>query len=348
MNGKHQVEAFIKSYLRVIKPYSTERDEFSGRAEVFLDANESPYDSGVNRYPDPRQLDLKVAIAALKGIDEANIFVGNGSDEAIDLLTRIIATEQGVTITPPTYGMYRVAASVQGLPVLDAPLTADFRLDFDAVGRAGEAGSRLLFLCSPNNPVGNQLPLADIEQALEMFNGIVVVDEAYIDFASGPSATALLERNDRLVVLQTFSKAWGMAGIRLGVAFATESIVEVLNKVKLPYNVNSLTHRYALERLRDPAVVFRQVEEIKCERVRVSQALAELPRVNAVIPSEANFILFRVDEPCGLFECLRGQGIIIRDRSRELYCEGCLRMTIGTREENDRTLQVIAQWARGD
>ena len=340
--------SFVKAYVRDLKPYSTARDEFSGRAEVFLDANESPYESEVNRYPDPRQEDLKTAIAALKGVNRERIFVGNGSDEAIDLLTRIIETGAGVTITPPTYGMYRVAAASQGVSVLEAPLTTDFLLDYEAIQGASEAGSRLLFLCSPNNPVGNQLSLSQIERALEVFNGVVVVDEAYIDFASGPSATDLLEKNDRLVVIQTFSKAWGMAGARLGVAFANPGLVAALNKVKLPYNVNTLTQRYVLEQLQSPAVILRQVAEITSERARVAQELGRLPRVVEVLPSEANFILFRVDDPRALFERLRREGIIIRDRSRELYCNGCLRMTIGTKDDNDRTLSTIVRWARGE
>jgi histidinol-phosphate aminotransferase len=230
---------FIKPYIRTLTPYSTARDEFTGTATIFLDANENPYPTGVNRYPNPHQRALKARIAELKNVDRERIFLGNGSDEAIDLLVRVIdCGDKGITITTPTYGMYKVAAASNGVSVMDAPLAGDFSLDIEAIRRASANGSRLLFLCSPNNPTGRQYELREVERVLEVFEGVVVVDDAYIDFADTPSALELLSKHERIVVLQIFSKAWGMAGIRLGMAFASPEIISAMNKLKLPYNVN--------------------------------------------------------------------------------------------------------------
>ena len=338
------VNRFIKSYIQELVPYSTARDEFTGLASVYLDANENPYQSVVNRYPDPHQRELKKRISELKGVASESIFLGNGSDEAIDLLVRIVDTTlAGVTITSPTYGMYKVAAANNGVAVVDAPLNPDFSLDMSALREASVRGSRLLFLCSPNNPTGRQYSLQQIKSVLDTFEGIVVVDEAYIDFAQEVSAVTLLGEYDRLVVLQTFSKAWGMAGIRLGMAFAARPVIESMTKLKLPYNVSELSQRYALERLAEPARVREEVRTILSERGRVAQQLLRMKGVGEVFPSQANFLLVRVSEPRRAFEHLQGKGVIVRDRSREKNCEGCLRITIGMPEENNAMLNGLRE-----
>ena len=298
----------------------------------------------VNRYPDPHQRELKKRISELKGVASESIFLGNGSDEAIDLLVRIVDTTlAGVTITSPTYGMYKVAAANNGVAVVDAPLNPDFSLDMSALREASVRGSRLLFLCSPNNPTGRQYSLQQIKSVLDTFEGIVVVDEAYIDFAQEVSAVTLLGEYDRLVVLQTFSKAWGMAGIRLGMAFAARPVIESMSKLKLPYNVSELSQRYALERLAEPARVREEVRTILSERGRVAQQLLRMKGVGEVFPSQANFLLVRVSEPRRAFEHLQGKGVIVRDRSREKNCEGCLRITIGMPEENNAMLNGLRE-----
>lgn len=338
------VERFIKQYIRKLVPYSTARDEFTGVASVYLDANENPYPTTVNRYPDPHQWELKARISELRRVAPENIFLGNGSDEAIDLLVRVVDMPNGgVTITSPTYGMYKVAAANNGVGVIDAPLRADFSLDLDALRLASQNRSRLLFLCSPNNPTGQQYSLAEVRGVLEAFDGIVVVDEAYIDFSLEPSAVSLLGEYDRLVVLQTFSKAWGMAGVRLGMAFAAPQMVAAMNKLKLPYNISELTQRYVLERLREPRRMEEEVREIRSERSRVSDELLRIDGVREVFSSQANFLLVKVNEPRRVFEYLQSKGVIVRDRSRERGCEGCLRITIGTREENDTVLRVLRE-----
>ncbi len=338
------VRDFIRPYIREITPYSTARDEFAGKATIFLDANENPYPSPVNRYPDPHQRALKAEIAEMKGVEFERIFLGNGSDEAIDLLVRVIdCAAGGITITSPTYGMYSVAAANNGVSIVDAQLRADFSFDIDAISSASERGSQLLFLCSPNNPTGRQYDLADLQRVLEVFAGIVVVDEAYIDFADVRSSLEILATNERLVVLQTFSKAWGMAGIRLGMAFAAPTIINAMNKLKLPYNVSELTQRYARERLREPEGTRREVAELRAERERVARELQGLPGVERVFPSGGNFLLVRISDPRRVFEFLRSRGIIVRDRSRERGCEGCVRITIGREEENDLLLTAMRE-----
>lgn len=329
------VSDFIKPYIRTLNPYSTARDEFTGDASIFLDANENPFPTTVNRYPDPHQHALRARIGELKGVSVERIFLGNGSDEAIDLLVRVVDCQGGgITINSPTYGMYKVAAANNGVSIVDAPLREDFSLDLEALALASAQGSRLLFLCSPNNPTGRQYDLGEIEGVLAAFEGIVVVDEAYIDFAEVPSALSLLDRYERLVVLQTFSKAWGMAGIRLGMAFAASELISAMNKLKLPYNVSELTQRYALERLREPERMEREVQSLRSERGRLVRDLHVLPGIERIYPSGGNFLLVKMSDPRSVFERLQSKGIIVRDRSKERGCEGCLRVTVGTSEEN--------------
>ncbi len=338
------VSDFIRPYIKELTPYSTARDEFTGTATIFLDANENPYPSPVNRYPDPHQRALKARIAEMKKVEAESIFLGNGSDEAIDLFVRVIdCAEGGITITSPTYGMYSVAAANNGVPIVDAPLRPDFTLDIDGISAASESGSRLLFLCSPNNPTGRQYELADVQRVLEVFEGVVVVDEAYIDFADVPSAVELISTNERLVVLQTFSKGWGMAGIRLGMAFAAPTILRAMNTLKLPYNVSELTQRYALARLQEPERTVREVAELRAERERVTRELKGLPGIERVFPSGGNFLLVRIGNAKRVFESLRSRGIIVRDRSRERGCDGCIRITIGRAEENDLLLTTLKE-----
>lgn len=332
----------LRPHVRALAPYSTARDEFKGEARVYLDANENPFGSGLNRYPDPHSRALKARVSQLKGIETERIFVGNGSDEAIDLLVRaFVPAGDAVVITPPTYGMYGVAARSHGAEVLEAPLRRDFSLDLDALERAGEQAGKLIFLCSPNNPTGNQLSLGDIESVLARTSGVVVVDEAYIDFASGPSACALLGAYPRLVVLQTLSKAWGMAGIRIGLAFGDPVVIQALSKLKLPYNINSLSQEAALERLADTARYSEQVGVVLAERQRIIGELASLSCVKEVFSSEGNFILVRCEDSRRLFEFLRDRGVIVRDRSHELHCQGCLRITIGTEAENNELIALM-------
>jgi histidinol-phosphate aminotransferase len=342
-----QVNALIKPYINDLVPYSTARDEFTGVADVYLDANENPFESAVNRYPDPHQRELKALIAKLRGVPAENIFLGNGSDEAIELLVRIVDTAQGdtaqggVTITPPTYGMYKVAARNNNVPLIEAPLNLDFSINLEGISHASARGSKLIFICSPNNPTGRAYSLEELEAVLEAFAGIVVIDEAYSDFAQERSALTLLPKYDRLVVLQTFSKAWGMAGIRLGMAFASETVLAAMNKLKLPYNVSALTQRYALERLREPEVVIRNVSEILAERSRMEREFAAIPCVIRVHPSGGNFLLVQIEDSDRAFEALKAQGVIVRDRSKERNCDGCLRITVGAAAENERVLTVL-------
>lgn len=338
------VEQYIRSYIRALVPYSTARDEYSGGGTVFLDANENPFQTAVNRYPDPHQREIKKVVSRLKGVQIASIFVGNGSDEAIDLLVRVSTCNQGgVTILPPTYGMYKVAALNNGISLVEAPLRPDFSLDYEAIIRANEVGSQLLFLCSPNNPTGNQYSLDEIERVLEIWNGIVVVDEAYIDFAKGPSAVLLLEKYDRLVILQTFSKAWGMAGVRMGLAFAAPPLIAAMNKLKLPYNVSALSQSYVLTRLRRVDQTTEEIAAVMMERARMTRELESLGCVERVYESQGNFLLVRVTNAQKTFQRLQSGGVIVRDRSKELHCRECLRITVGTKGENDQVIAALKE-----
>lgn len=338
------VTNFVRQYIKDLIPYSTARDEFSGEANVFLDANESPFPSQVNRYPDPHQRSLKAKISELKSFPADQIFLGNGSDEAIDLLVRVTTcNEGGVTITPPTYGMYKVAARNNNIPIIEAPLRSDFSLDLDAIQRASDMNSSLIFICSPNNPTGARYSRRALEDVLSRFKGIVVVDEAYIDFSTDESAISLISSYDRLVVLQTFSKAWGLAGIRLGMAFAAPALIHAMNKLKLPYNVSELTQRYALEQLQEPQRMLADVKTIIAERSRVQTELEAMPEVRKVFPSSGNFLLVKIDEPRKAFLHLQSKGVIVRDRSKEPLCDGCLRITIGTRDENNTALTALRE-----
>lgn len=336
------LEELVRPNIRTLKPYSTARDEFSGgEITTWLDANENPYDNGVNRYPDPHQKLLKQKIAALKGVREEQVFIGNGSDEAIDLCYRIFCrpgVDNAVSIAP-TYGMYRVAADINDVEMREVPLGADFSLPADALLAAADERTRLLWLCSPNNPTGNAFPAAGIERLLREFDGMVVLDEAYVDFADGAGFLPRLDEFPNLIVLQTLSKAWGMAGLRIGLAFAAREVAALFSRVKYPYNIPGPTQRVAEEMLgRDLAP---QIAEIRSERRRLASELASCPCIERVYPSQTNFLLVRTPAPDALYDALIEAGIIVRNRSRAAGCEGCLRLTVGTPAENDRLLRTV-------
>lgn len=336
------LDELVRPNIRALKPYSTARDEYAGGTiSTWLDANESPYDNGMNRYPDPHQRELKRRIACLKGVREGQIFLGNGSDEAIDLAYRIFCTpgrDNAVSIVP-TYGMYRVAADINDVELREVPLGDGYTLPVDALLAACDGNTKLLWLCSPNNPTGNAFPEAEIERLVRAFDSMVILDEAYIDFADGPGFLPRLDEFPNLIILQTFSKAWGMAGVRLGVAFAAEPVAELMARVKYPYNINGLAQATAAERLTFD--IAPQVAEIRAERRRVAEALAACEAIERVYPSDANFVLVRTSAPDRLYDALIEAGVIVRNRSRIPGCEGCLRLTIGRPEENDRLLRTV-------
>ena len=335
------ISNLIRDNIRSLAPYSTARDEYDGDLGIYLDANENPYDNGVNRYPDPHQRLLKTELQRIKGVDSSRIFIGNGSDEAIDLLFRIFCipgVSNAVSIAP-TYGMYKVAAAINDVAMREVPLDEEFRLDVDTLLAATDAATRLLFICSPNNPSGNSFPVWQIEEVLRRFGGMVVVDEAYIDFASQPSLLSLLDSYPNLIVLQTMSKGWGMAGLRMGLAFADPLVIETMGRVKYPYNINVLTQRMVLEKLRGAQSA--PVDEIIAQRAWLIEALATVPVIKKVFPTDANFVLVRVEEPQRIYNELIKAGIIVRDRSRIAGCEGCLRITVGTPGENAKLIEIL-------
>lgn len=332
----------VRPNILALQPYSTARDEYAGGGiGVWLDANESPYDNGVNRYPDPHQRELKAQLAALKGVRSGQIFLGNGSDEAIDLAFRIFCEpgrDTAVSIAP-TYGMYRVAAQTNGVELREVPLGADFSLPVEALLAAADGRTKLLWLCSPNNPTGNAFPATEIERLLRRFDGMVVLDEAYVDFADGAGFLPRLDEFPNLIVLQTLSKAWGMAGLRIGLAFAAREVAALFSRVKYPYNIPGPTQRAAEEMLgRD---LTPQIAEIRSERRRLASELASCPCIERVYPSQTNFLLVRTPAPDALYDALIEAGIIVRNRSRAAGCEGCLRLTVGTTAENDRLLRTV-------
>lgn len=336
------LEELVRPNIWALKPYSTARDEYAGgEITTWLDANESPYDNGLNRYPDPHQRELKQRIARLKGVREGQVFLGNGSDEAIDLVYRIFCTpgcDNAVSIAP-TYGMYRVAADINDIEMREVPLGENYTLPINALLAACDEHTKLLWLCSPNNPTGNAFPEADIERLLRAFDGMVILDEAYIDFANEPDFLPRLDEFPNLIVLQTFSKAWGMAGVRLGMAFASEPVAGLMTRVKYPYNINCLAQATVAKCLETD--ISAQVAEIRAERRRMAEALATCPAIERVYPSEANFLLVRTPVPDKLYDALISAGVIVRNRSRVRCCEGCLRITIGRPKENDLMLRIV-------
>ncbi len=342
------IARLVRPNILKLKPYSSARDEYAGKAaHVFLDANECPHNAPNNRYPDPLQWELKQKISAYKGVAPERIFLGNGSDEAIDLIFRTFCTPgvDSVVAIQPSYGMYEVCADINNVHYIKFMLKAGYQFDGTAFAENCRDIAKVAFLCSPNNPTGNLLPLAEIRKVLDSFRGIVVVDEAYIDFApEGSSVVSLLDEYPRLIVLNTFSKAWASAGIRLGMALAHPEVIALFNKVKYPYNVNILTQRAAMERLDHMDEIRAWVDEALSERTRMMQAVAALPICKQVYPSDANFFLARVTDACRIYDALVEQGIIVRNRHRIMMCENCLRITIGTPAENDELLAALKQF----
>lgn len=339
-----EIKALCRPNIWRLAAYSCARTEFSGRsATVFLDANENPFNKPFNRYPDPLQQELKQLLSAVKGVPAENIFLGNGSDEAIDLPYRIFCEPgiDNVVAIAPTYGMYEVCADVNNVEYRPVLLDADYRITADKLLGACDAHTKLMWICSPNNPTGNLIDREAIEKVLQMFQGIVIIDEAYSDFANARPFRHELASHPNLIVLNTMSKAWACAAIRLGMAFASKDIIGLFNKVKYPYNVNALTQRQAIDALKDPFAVDKWVSIIKQERTRVMQAFADLPICKKVYPTEANFFLARVTDAQGIYDYLVDRGIIVRNRTRITLCDDCLRITIGTKSENQELLAAL-------
>jgi histidinol-phosphate aminotransferase len=344
------LQRLVRPNITDLKPYSSARSDFEGSAEVFLDANENAFGSpagfGLNRYPDPLQRQLKYRIAAMKGISPTQIFVGNGSDEAIDLLFRIFCEpgRDNVIICPPTYGMYGVSADINDVAVGEVKLTSEFQPDVRSILEAVTPRTKLIFICSPNNPTGNLMRRELVMEIVENFDGIVVVDEAYIDFAEEPSIMSEIHSFANLVVLQTFSKAWGMAGVRVGLAFAGVQIIGLMNRVKSPYNVSAIAQQAVVDALDNGSMVRDWIETARVERLRVERSLGEINVIQRIFPSDANFLLVKVDDASGVYRHLIEEKIVVRNRSNVVLCEGCLRMTIGTPEENNRLLDALVSF----
>ncbi len=339
------INTLVRRNVLNMKPYSSARDDFHGEAEIFLDANENPYPSAYNRYPDPLQWKVKKKLAEKKGVKPTQIFLGNGSDEPIDLIIRAFCepNQDSIMITEPTYGMYKVCAEVNAVNVQQVLLTPDFDLDLQAIPNTFDATTKVIFLCSPNNPTGNLLSRDRIIEVLKRFYGLVVIDEAYIDFTKSKSFINELKKYPNLVVLQTFSKAWGLAGLRLGMCFASEEIISILNKIKYPYNVNIRTQELAVDALENSYRKDIWVDEILKERDVLTSELGQLRIVDKIFPSDANFLLVRVKDAQSTYHYLMEKGIIVRDRSRVNLCYNCLRITVGTPEENKKLIEALKE-----
>jgi histidinol-phosphate aminotransferase len=340
------IDSLIRKNIRSLKPYSSARDEYEGEAAVFLDANENPWFAPLNRYPDPRQRNLKRIISELKSVPAENIFLGNGSDEAIDILVRAFCepgTDNIVSIDP-SYGMYEVTAAINGVEFRKAPLAEDFSLDAVAIRELVDGNTKMIILCSPNNPTGNSFSQGDINELTGWFAGILVIDEAYIDFSPHSGFLPWITEGSTLVVLQTMSKGWGRAGIRLGMAFGSTEVVGVMNKIKPPYNINMMTTREAIKTLGRAGEVRLRVKELVASRDWLREQLGLIPSVQKIYPSDANFLLVRVDDADSMYEFLKEQNIIVRNRSTARGCANCLRITVGTPAENESLLKVMRNY----
>ncbi|WP_027419489.1 histidinol-phosphate transaminase [Crocinitomix catalasitica] len=330
--------------ISALKPYSSARSEYKGDAKIWLDANENPFESGLNRYPDPLQLDLKKVISDIKNVPVKNIFIGNGSDEAIDLLFRAFCEPSAskAFIFTPTYGMYAVSAAINNIELVSISLKEDFELpDLQTITPIIKKNTGLLFICSPNNPTGNSYTHQQIEAISSTFSGIVVVDEAYIDFSEQVSAVSILAKHPNVVIIQTLSKAYGLAGARIGMAFANPDIIAILNKIKPPYNINTLSIKAALETLKKTTQYEAQKIALLAEKSRFKTAIEESPLVEHIYPSDANFLLIKFKNAGTIYHLLLNEGIVVRDRTKEI--ENCLRITIGTKEENNQLINLLIQ-----
>lgn len=341
------LERLVRKNIWELAPYSSARDEYSGKeAHVFLDANENPYNDPFNRYPDPLQRELKAQLAKIKGVRADMIFLGNGSDEAIDLPYRIFCEpgKDNVVAIEPTYGMYKVCADINNVEYRPVLLDEQYQVHADQLLAATDANTKIIWICSPNNPTGNALHREEIEKVLTQFEGIVIIDEAYSDFSSQKTFRSELTKYPNLIVLNTFSKAWGLASIRLGMAFASPDIIQIYNKVKYPYNVNLLTQRQAMEALKDPFEVDKWVKMLLVERARLMVAFQDLPICEKVYPTDANFFLAKMTDAQKIYDYLVDKGIIVRNRTRIQLCNDCLRITIGMKSENNELLAALRQY----
>ena len=344
------INNIIRENIKNLTPYSSARDEFQGEASVYLDANEnaygSPLEENYNRYPDPLQYKVKKRLSEIKGVPIRNIFLGNGSDEAIDILFRAFCNPgvDNVIIVPPTYGMYQVSANINDVALKRVPLTAEYQLDLEGIAEAIDEHTKLIFICSPNNPTGNSINRDDVETLLANFNGLIVVDEAYINFSRQKTFIQELTEYANLVVLQTLSKAWGLAGLRVGMAFASEEIIEVMNRVKPPYNINEASQQLALKALENVDQVNDWIKETLKERDNLVLALKNFDFVLDIYPSDANFILVKTTDPKAIYNFLVQRGIIVRDRSKVELCEGSLRITVGTPNENNILIKSLQDY----
>lgn len=336
----------IRKNIKTLKPYSCARNEYNGKEAIFMDANENPYDTGLNRYPDPLQMELKDKIAKLKGVHVNQIFLGNGSDEAIDLVFRAFCEpriDNAITIHP-SYGMYPVCADINDVEMRKVLLNKDYSLDINGIFSSVAKNTKLIFICSPNNPTANYFPEKDVLEIVNKFEGLVILDEAYIDFSEKPGLLGVLNDYPNLVIFQTFSKAWGMAGIRLGMAFAQPAIIHVLNKIKYPYNVNVNTQKIVLEALKNQTQKNKWVETILAQRKILIEELLKINFVKKIYPTDANFFLIQVDNPKAVYNYLVKKKIVLRDRSNLELLENCLRITVGTEEENQELLNALRKF----
>ena len=342
-----EINKLIRENIKKLIPYSSARDEFTGRADIFLDANEnslgSPLPNKYNRYPDPHQWKIKQKIAEIKGVPPQNIFIGNGSDECIDILYRGFCNpgKDNVIICPPTYGMYEVSAAINDVEIRRARLLDDFQLDLSNLENLVDENTKLIWICSPNNPTANSINRHDIETVLNNFDGIVVIDEAYINFSRQKSFISELTEYPNLVVMHTLSKAWGLAALRLGMAFASEDIIAVFNKIKPPYNIGQATQELVLQALENVAEVNEFIRELVQSREEMVTSLKKVSVVEKIFPSDANFLLVKVKDAKAIYNYLLTKAIVVRDRSRVELCEGCLRITVGTKEENEQLVDAL-------
>jgi histidinol-phosphate aminotransferase len=346
MKNNFNIQNLVRENVQQMKPYSSARDEFKDFETadmIFLDANENPFENGVNRYPDPQQRTVKSVLSKLNGISESQILLGNGSDEVLDLIFRAFCepkTDNVITL-PPTYGMYGVLANINAVENREVLLSEDFQPQVEKIIEAVDENTKIIFLCSPNNPTGNSFSDESVVYMLQNFKGMVVIDEAYIDFSKKESWINEFDEYPNLVVTQTLSKAYGMAGIRLGICYASAEIISVLNKIKPPYNVNELTQRKALERLEDKESITFEIESIISEREALLEVLKEVKFVKKIYPTEANFILVKVDDANKRYNELISKGIVIRNRTTQPLCENCLRLTVGTNSENKKLIKAL-------
>ena len=340
----------LRENIKTLTPYSSARDEFHGEAKIFLDANEnsigSPLVKWYNRYPDPYQHQIKEKLSSIKGISAKQIFIGNGSDECIDLLYRAFCNpgKDNAIICPPTYGMYEVSANINDVELRKAPLLENFQLNLLHMETLADANTKLIWICSPNNPTGNSMNRDDIEMVLNNFDGLVIVDEAYINFARQRSCISLLSEYPNLVVMQTLSKAWGLAGLRLGMSFASEEMITIYNKIKPPYNISEAVQELVIKALDNVEDVNAMIQELVNERNRLEEALTSIAIVEKIYPSDANFLLVKVADAKAIYTWLLSNEIVVRDRSKVLLCEGCLRITVGTAKENDELLNALQKF----